>query len=69
MDKKSYRETITAILKMDLRQAGNDYQDLIESYEAEEEDIRYQEGFMAGLKLAIEKLDRSAFLTDMEVDQ
>ena len=51
--KKSYRELMIAVLKLqmiDLSEIENDY----------------QEGINRGLEIAIEKLQRSSFLTDRE---
>lgn len=49
--KKSYRELMIAVLKLQM----------IDQSEIENE---YQEGINRGLEIAIEKLQRSSFLTD-----
>lgn len=53
MNKKSYRELMIAVLKLQM----------IDQSEIENE---YQEGINRGLEIAIEKLQRSSFLTDRE---
>ena len=51
--KKSYRELMIAVLKLQM----------IDQSEIEND---YQEGINRGLEIAIEKLQRSSFLTDRE---
>ena len=53
MDKKSYRELMIAVLKLQM----------VDWSEIENE---YQEGINRGLEIAIEKLQCSSFLTDTE---